>query len=224
MPFAMATASSSSLEAEEWSHRSEGLFRRQQHVDGRIAKQDRPGILLFRHRFARRRRPAHLLQGIGDVPLIFSMAAPLIIGPIADTLLRAGADLHLRDPAGELCRERVIDAGLHKDPVGADTGLAAIPEFRRDRPLDRQIEIGIVEHDERRIAAKLEAEPRMLSAAPFISSAPTWVEPVKEILRTVSFAISSLPISAGRPVTMLITPAGIPARSAKTPNARAEKG
>ena len=64
----------------------------------------------------------------------------------------------------------------------------------------------------------------MLSAAPRISSAPTRVDPVKEILRTVSLAISSLPISLGMPVTMLITPAGMPARSARTPSASAEKG
>ena len=64
----------------------------------------------------------------------------------------------------------------------------------------------------------------ILSAAPFIRSAPTRVEPVKEILRTISFAISSVPISAGKPVRILITPTGMPARSAKTPSARAEKG
>ncbi len=45
-----------------------------------------------------------------------------------------------------------------------------------------------------------------LSAAPRISSEPTRVEPVKEILRTVSFAINSLPISVGMPVTILMTP------------------
>ncbi|MNS87971.1 hypothetical protein D3C72_1219290 [compost metagenome] len=62
----------------------------------------------------------------------------------------------------------------------------------------------------------------MLSAAPRIKSEPTRVEPVKEILRTVSFAMISLPISVGMPVTMLMTPAGMPARSASTPSAKAE--
>ncbi|MGY3355443.1 hypothetical protein ACVWZK_002106 [Bradyrhizobium sp. GM0.4] len=64
----------------------------------------------------------------------------------------------------------------------------------------------------------------MLAAAPFISNAPTRVDPVNEILRTVSLSISSWPISAGMPVTILITPAGIPARCARTPIASAENG
>ena len=57
-----------------------------------------------------------------------------------------------------------------------------------------------------------------------ISIDPTRVEPVKDSLRTVGFAVSSAPMAAGRPVTMLITPAGIPARSASTPSASAENG
>ena len=64
----------------------------------------------------------------------------------------------------------------------------------------------------------------MLSAAPRIRSEPTRVEPVKEILRTVSLAMSSLPIPVGMPVTMLITPAGMPAFSASQPIASAESG
>ena len=62
------------------------------------------------------------------------------------------------------------------------------------------------------------------SAAPRIRSDPTRVEPVKEILRTVSDSSKALPIPAGMPVTMLTTPAGMPARSARTPSASAEKG
>ncbi|GAB5463993.1 MAG: hypothetical protein HoeaKO_40840 [Hoeflea alexandrii] len=65
------------------------------------------------------------------------------------------ADLHLANGSGEFFGKRVIDAGLHVDPVGADAGLAVVAVFRDHRAFDRGIEIGVVEDDERRIAAKL---------------------------------------------------------------------
>src|SRR5210317_1088981 len=57
-----------------------------------------------------------------------------------------------------------------------------------------------------------------------ISCLPTSVEPVKVSLRTRGFEVISRPISAVRPVTMLITPAGTPARSASTAKAYADSG
>jgi hypothetical protein len=53
-----------------------------------------------------------------------------------------------------------------------------------------------------------------------INNRPTRVEPVKESLRTEAFEVNSPPIPSGRPVTMLTTPFGIPARSASTANAQ----
>ena len=53
-----------------------------------------------------------------------------------------------------VAREFVIHAILHVPAVGADAGLPGIAEFRGDCTLDRRVQIGIVEHDERRIAAQ----------------------------------------------------------------------
>ena len=53
---------------------------------------------------------------------------------------------------------------------------------------------------------------------------PMGVEPVKDSLRTTGLAVSSPPMAAESPVTTLITPAGIPARSASTHSARALNG
>src|SRR5258706_8897586 len=64
----------------------------------------------------------------------------------------------------------------------------------------------------------------IVSALCFISTAPTSVEPVKLILRTVVFDVISPPISLALPVTMLITPFGTPARSASSASAKAEYG
>ncbi|MNC31555.1 hypothetical protein D3C75_798800 [compost metagenome] len=64
----------------------------------------------------------------------------------------------------------------------------------------------------------------MCSALWRISSRPTAVEPVKEILRTVGLPVSSSPMPAGIPVTTLNTPAGMPTRSASTARAKADSG
>ena len=57
-----------------------------------------------------------------------------------------------------------------------------------------------------------------------MSSLPTAVEPVKVSLRTVGLDVSSLPISSVWPQRMLITPAGMPARSASSASALADRG
>ena len=55
-------------------------------------------------------------------------------------------------------RERVVDAVLHQDAVGADAGLAGIAVLRGDRALDRHLDVGVVEHDERRVAAEFQRD------------------------------------------------------------------
>ena len=65
----------------------------------------------------------------------------------------------------------------------------------------------------------------IVSADCFIRIRPTSVEPVKVILRTVGLVVSSSPMAgASMPLTMLITPFGMPARSARTARAKAESG
>jgi hypothetical protein len=55
-------------------------------------------------------------------------------------------------------------------------------------------------------------------------SLPTSVDPVKLSLRTPGLAVSSRPTSPDGPVTTFKTPFGMPARSASTANASAERG
>ena len=57
-----------------------------------------------------------------------------------------------------------------------------------------------------------------------ISLAPTSVEPVNDSFRTSGLEVSSSPIGPDGPVITLHTPAGMPARSARTANAKAENG
>src|SRR5690606_22888872 len=53
---------------------------------------------------------------------------------------------------------------------------------------------------------------------------PTSVEPVNEIARTTGLEVSTPAIGPGGPGSTLNTPAGMPARSARTASASAEKG
>src|SRR5260370_23490588 len=57
-----------------------------------------------------------------------------------------------------------------------------------------------------------------------MSKQPTSVEPVKVTLPTSELEVISPPIAFELPVNTLNTPAGIPARSAKTASAKAENG
>src|SRR5687767_1264265 len=99
-----------------------------------------------------------MLSCIGDV------TADLGHGPVVDQR----SDLHLwAEPVahaqlfytgGETFSERVIHARLHEYAIGADAGLAGSPELRMHRTFHGGIEISVVEHDERRIAAQFEAQ------------------------------------------------------------------
>lgn len=59
---------------------------------------------------------------------------------------------------------------------------------------------------------------------PASSERPTRVLPVKLGLRTTGEAVSAPPMTSGRPVSTLNTPAGKPARSPRTQSASAEHG
>ena len=75
-----------------------------------------------------------------------------------DAALEAVADLELADRRRELVGERVVDAVLHVEAVGADAGLAGVAELGGDRAFDRRVEVGVVEDDERRVAAELQRD------------------------------------------------------------------
>src|SRR5690606_39928433 len=75
---------------------------------------------------------------------------------LRDPLLQPIADFKRLRPLGQLCDEGVMDASLHINPVGADAGLPGIAVFRGNRRLHRLVQIGVIEDEEGRVAAKLE--------------------------------------------------------------------
>ena len=85
------------------------------------------------------------------------------------------------EPLGELLGDRL----LHEEPVRGGAGLPAVAHLGHHRALDRGVEIGVVEDEERLVAAELhrDVDDRGRRPAPS-SSRPTPVEPVNDSLRT----------------------------------------
>ncbi len=77
---------------------------------------------------------------------------------LGNSVFGAVADLHRLGLGRELLDKGVVDLVLGIDAIGADAGLAHVAEFRDHGAFDRGIEIGVIEHDERRVAAEFEAE------------------------------------------------------------------
>jgi hypothetical protein len=99
-----------------------------------------------------------LLDSIGDVRFDLLDRFHVDQGPDHRARLEPVGDLHRAGSLGEALSERVVDAVLHQDAIGADAGLAGIPVFRGDGALDRHLDVGVVEDDEWRVAAEFERE------------------------------------------------------------------
>src|SRR5579862_10055288 len=77
---------------------------------------------------------------------------------LRDTGLGAAPDFERADLRRELPRKRVVNLLVNEEAVRANARLARVAILRDDRAVGRRIEIGIVEHDERRVAAELERD------------------------------------------------------------------
>jgi ParB family chromosome partitioning protein len=78
------------------------------------------------------------------------------------TLIRlageAVANPQLLHRGDELAREFVIDLVLHDEAVRAHAGLARVAVLARDRARDGGVEVGVIENEERRVAAELQRD------------------------------------------------------------------
>ena len=113
----------------------------------------------------------------------------------------------------DLVRERrdelVVHARADDDAAGRGAVLAGVPVARALEDLGRELDVGVVEHDHRRLAAELEVEPLdgARPRAPRCACRST-VSPVIETIRTLGCATSMSPIAAPEPDSTLRTPAG----------------
>ena len=125
-------------------------------------------------------------QGDGNVGLDLGDRLFVDQRPLVTVATQAVTDAQFGDPLGQALGEGVVDAGLHEEAVGADTGLPGIAILADQRTLDRRVEVGVVEDDERRIAA--------------------------EFQRYLLDGVGSPPIAGASPVITFSTPGGRPAR------------
>ena len=98
-----------------------------------------------------------MLDGVGDMFAHFLHRVRVNQRADGDAVIRAVADFQLGDGGFQFGGEGVVHAVLHQKTVGADAGLAGVAVFRGDRAGHGGVQIRVVEHDKRRVAAQLHA-------------------------------------------------------------------
>ena len=96
-----------------------------------------------------------LVQGVGDVFLHFFDCGQINQGALLHAVFGPRADLQSRYRRGEFVDECIVDVRLRVNPIRTNACLAGVPIFRHHRAFNRRIEVGVVEDDERRVAAEL---------------------------------------------------------------------
>jgi hypothetical protein len=134
-----------------------------------------------------------LADRVADVLVHLGQGALVDQRADGDAFVQAVAGLEAADPVGEHGQELRRDGAVHEDPVRADAGLAGVQELDQRRAAGRVGWVGVREHDERRVPAKLQRDALDLAAAPWASILPTSVEPVKVSLRTTGLLMNSSP-------------------------------
>ena len=87
--------------------------------------------------------------------ITLSRPSLLTSGPSVDAVVEAVAHLQRAHLGGELLGELVVHLLVHVEAVRRRAGLAHVAHLGDHRAVDRGIDIGVLEHDERRVAAEL---------------------------------------------------------------------
>src|SRR4029453_11806688 len=112
------------------------------------------------------------------------------------------------DQAGD---HLVVDRAGHQQAAARGTDLALMEEDGVDRPVDREVEIGVLEDDVGRLAAEFDQHLLDGAAASAWTCLPPSVEPVNATLSTCGEVTSGSPASGPNPGRTLTTPSGTPA-------------
>ena len=88
---------------------------------------------------------------------ILAATGSLLSGPIVVVgRERVAEDDPLADRPAEQLDELVVDRAVHEDPLAGRAALPGAQEAGGQRRLHRRLEVGVVEHDDRAVAAHLE--------------------------------------------------------------------
>ena len=180
------------VERDQAGDRAEDLFLRDPHAVVDVGEHGRQHVVARRARdagsvgrveaAAQQRRA--FLRGRARCSCAPSRGAPaLIIGPTM-VFSSSGSPTVMRLRAlGEPRREVGVDRLLHQDARAGGAALAVVREDHEDGRVERALEVGVVEDDERALAAELHAE--LLQAGRSARcGCRSRVEPVNEIART----------------------------------------
>jgi hypothetical protein len=103
--------------------------------------------------------PCALVERIGEVGR--DLLDRGLVDQRADCRSRREARRHVE--RGNLCaepgEELFLDGSVDEDTVGTDAGLPGIAELAGHGRFHRHVEICVLEHDQRRVAAQFEAQP-----------------------------------------------------------------
>ena len=148
------------LEAEERRHGTEGLFRSNAHFPGHAGQHCwRDELAAKRMRRAAHGRDRAMRARVLHVTQHFLHRRAVDERTDRDLFVHALADHEAGDALREARRKLVINRVLHENPVGRHARLSRVPELAGHHALQRLLQIRIVEDDERRVAAKFEAQP-----------------------------------------------------------------
>ncbi|MNS91257.1 hypothetical protein D3C72_1253380 [compost metagenome] len=95
-----------------------------------------------------------VLHRVGDMLADFFHGGRINQRADGDTIIHAITDFQLGHCHLQLFGKGVVNAVLYQEAVGANAGLAGVAIFGRDGTGDGGVQIGIVKHDKRRIAAQ----------------------------------------------------------------------
>jgi len=110
-----------------------------------------------------------------------------------DGFIERRADAQFLHPRPQLLRQAVGDTFLHEQPRAGAAHLALVEPDRVHHAFDDAVEIGIVEDDERTLAAQLERELLPAAAVALRMMRPTSVDPVNAIFCTSGCSTSAFP-------------------------------
>ena len=79
-----------------------------------------------------------------------------------DAVVLAAADGERAHPLAELLGELLGHRAVHQEPVGGGARLAHVAHLGDHRAVDGGVDVGVLEDQERRVAAELHADPLQL--------------------------------------------------------------
>jgi len=79
-------------------------------------------------------------------------------GALQDAVFKAVAHLERLHFGGKFLDELVVHAALHINAVGTHTGLARVTVLAGDGTFHGRVDVGVIKHDEGRIAAEFQRE------------------------------------------------------------------